>query len=563
MNGRLRTFNKTTGVADAVINADPDVFFASVMTPVSPPVVMNFTSDPQVRYDRLSARWFLSIIDVPCTNATCTTLAANRWMVAVSDAASAGVISGSTVWTFYFFKTDTTNFCDYPSLGVDSQALYTGCDMFAPAGSFVGTNGFVIRKTSVLSGGPLVHTDFANLALGAGAGPFAPRGVDNYDPASNEGYFIGVDNASFGLLQIRRVTNPGGAPTISANIPLTVSTTSSSIPLQHLGNTGGNNGRIDALDDRLYAAHIRNGRLWTSHNIRVNTAGVANTGAESREAVRWYELNGIRSTDNGGVPVVIQSGTIFDSAATLITSRQFAIPSVMVSGQGHAALGYTTTGSPFRIDAATNGRLVGDTLGTLQSVNIYTASSTAYNPPGDPGGPRRWGDYSYTSLDPKDDMTIWTIQEYCNATNTYNARVARLIAPPPAQPSSAPSTAAGQASVNVIVTGTSSSGSGFYDPGTNLAPPALPFTHISATVSGGVVVNSVTFTDPTHVTLNLNTTGAAPGAKDVTVTNPDGQALTGIGILTITGGVTPTPTPTATASPTPTPQRHRPQRLLR
>lgn len=68
-NGRMRTFNKTTGVADAVINADPDVFFASVMTPVSPPVVINFTSDPMVRYDRLTARWFLSIIDVPCTNA--------------------------------------------------------------------------------------------------------------------------------------------------------------------------------------------------------------------------------------------------------------------------------------------------------------------------------------------------------------------------------------------------------------------------------------------------------------------------------------------------------------
>src|SRR6185369_11761498 len=94
VNGRLRTFNKTTGVADGFINADPDVFFASVMTPVSPPVVLNFTSDPNVRYDRLTGRWFISIIDVPCTNATCTTTAANRWMVAVSDAASSNAITG-------------------------------------------------------------------------------------------------------------------------------------------------------------------------------------------------------------------------------------------------------------------------------------------------------------------------------------------------------------------------------------------------------------------------------------------------------------------------------------
>ena len=173
---------------------------------------------------------------------------------------------------------------------------------------------------------------------------------------------------------------------------------------------------------------------------------------------------------------------------------------------------------------------------------MYTASSTAYNPVGDPGNnppgsPRRWGDYSFTCLDPLDDMTMWTVQQYCNGTNTYGLRVAKLLAPPPATPASASSTvAAGQASVPVTITGTSSSGSGFYDPGANLAPPALSFAHIGASVTGGVVVNSVTYTDPTHVSLNLNTMGASTGAQNVTITNPDGQSLTGTGILTITAG---------------------------
>ena len=48
----------STGVADGQINADPDVFFASVITSGS------FTSDPRIRYDRLSGRWILTIIDV-------------------------------------------------------------------------------------------------------------------------------------------------------------------------------------------------------------------------------------------------------------------------------------------------------------------------------------------------------------------------------------------------------------------------------------------------------------------------------------------------------------------
>ncbi|MEA2206069.1 MAG: hypothetical protein QOE77_2845 [Blastocatellia bacterium] len=547
VNGRLRTFNKTTGAADGVVNVDPDVFFASVMTPNAPPLNINFTSDPQIRYDRLTARWIMIIIDVP--SATTIGDRPNRILVAVSDAASAGVISAGTVWTFYFVQQDTVGpvastgeFLDYPSLGVDTNALYIGGDMFgAASGSFVTTSAFVIRKTSILSGGPIVTTAFRTLISGAGPdGPLEPRGVDNYDPASTEGYFIGPSYAAFGRLILRRIATPGATPTISANINITVSATSFPITVDHLGDTGGTNGNIDALDDRLFAAHIRGGRLWTAHNLAVTPLGVAsNSNAQRRDAVRWYELI---IPPGAGAPTVNQSGTIFDPAGTVALSRQYLIPSVTVSGQGHAAIGFTTAGTPFRIDAATNGRLVGDALGTTQAVNIYTTSSTAYNPPGDPGPPRRWGDYSFTSLDPKDDMTMWTVQEYCSAANSYGARVAKLLAPPPATPASATGNtiAQGVPSSNVVVTGTVVAGSGFYDPGTNLAPPALPFTHISATVPGGVTVNSVTYTSPTQVTLNVSTVGASLGAKTITITNPDGQSLSGTAVINVVP-------PTATA----------------
>ena len=38
-----------------------------------------------------------------------------------------------------------------------------------------------------------VQTTFANLAQESERDRLAAGGVDNYDPASNEGYFIGVD----------------------------------------------------------------------------------------------------------------------------------------------------------------------------------------------------------------------------------------------------------------------------------------------------------------------------------------------------------------------------------
>jgi hypothetical protein len=535
VNGRLRTFNKSTGVADGVIDADSDVFFASVMTPGH---ALNFTSDPQIRYDRLSGRWFLAIIDVP--GDVFVGDIPNRWLLSVSDAASAGVISGGTVWTFYFVQQntvgggDTGEFLDYDSLGVDANALYVGGNMFiASSGSFSTTSAFVIRKSSVLSGGPIVVTAFRMLITG-GDGPDSPRGVDNYDPASNEGYIIGPSDAVFGRLILRRVGTPGGTPSISANIANTVSSTSFPILVDHLGNTGGTNGRLDALDDRLFAAHIRNGRLWTAHNIAVTSAGVAsNVDPQRRDGARWYELN---VPVGSGTPTVVESGTIFDTASTVATARQYWIPSVMVSGQGHAALAFSTAGTPFRADAATVGRLVGDTLGTTETIQLYTSSSTAYNPPSDPGGAfgRRWGDYSFTSLDPLDDMTMWTIQEFCDNTNSYGVRVVKLIAPPPATPASAlPSSIAQGATGDVIITGTAVTGSGFFDPGGGFA------NRISAAVNGGgVTVNSVTFTDPTHVTLNVTVAGGATASsRTVTVTNPDGQARTSAsGIFTITPG---------------------------
>lgn len=62
VNNRLRSFNKTTGLADGALNSSPSIFFQSVMTP---PLGSNFVSDPRIRYDRLSGRWFITMIDVP------------------------------------------------------------------------------------------------------------------------------------------------------------------------------------------------------------------------------------------------------------------------------------------------------------------------------------------------------------------------------------------------------------------------------------------------------------------------------------------------------------------
>ena len=519
-NGRVKVFDRTGTVGG--LNADIDLFFAPVSGGVG-------TTDPQVRYDRLSGRWFVSAVNLNTPNLI---------VIAVS---SGPTITGSTSFTFFAFQhdlvgptpnSDTGGFADYDSLGVDRFALYIGANIFNGAGTaFLGATGYVVNKAALLAG-TLTVTAFRQMAgpTTASPGPYSPRGVDNDDPAATQGFFIGVDTVAFGLLDLRRVSNPGGIPSISGNLFLTVPTTTYPDLVPHLGMATPRR-RLDALDDRLFAARIERNTitgvtsLWTAHNIEVNAAGVA-SGNGGRNGARWYEIGNLAAT-----PTLFQAGTLFDPAAA--DPRFFWIPSVAMSGQGHAALGSSTAGNLFRADVSVAGRLAGDTLGTQQPFTAATASTSTYNVQTVDG--QRWGDYSATVVDPLDDMTLWTFQEYCDATDSWGVQVVQLLAPPPATPAGvAPSTiCAGLPSTLVTVTGASSGGSGFFDPGPDIGGPG--FNRLAAAVGGGVTVNGVTFDAPTQIRLDLSTAAAAPGAQDVIVTNPDGQSRTGpalLGILT-------------------------------
>ncbi len=499
VNGQFISYNKTTGVADGVINTTPDNFFASVMSSNSG----TFTSDPRVRYDRLSKKWYFIIIDVPAG----TGAIANRVLVGVSPDST---IKVSTVFKFFFYQ-HTSTFWDYPTIGIDINALYIGGNLFTFAGAFSNTIGIVIKKSSIQGAGPMVTTNLGNLLV-SNVGPYTPQGVDNPDPTATEGYFVGTDNASFGLLQVRRVSNPGTSPTVSGNLSITVPTTGAPILVNHQGNTGGNNGRLDALDDRLFMAQMRNGSIWTTHNIGVNSSGTTTT--PTRNGARWYQLGNLTTT-----PTLTQSGTVFDATAS---ANNYWIPTISTSGQNHTAISFCFAGANSRINMGSVGRFSSDAAGTMQTPLIISTNSTfSYNPSGDPGGSsgRRWGDYSCVRVDPNDDMTFWAINESNPSNTNYGCFVAQLKAPPPATPAStSPSSIPIGSNITVTLTGTSSSGSGFFDPGSTFA------NHLSVAIDGGVVVNSATYVNATTITLNVTTTGATQNTtRTVTVTNPDGQ----------------------------------------
>ncbi len=253
VNGRIKVFDKD-GTPGGLNLTDSD-FWEDVCNCPPLPSTVNSPTDPGVEYDRLSQRWIVSAVNTENTN--------NRVMLAVSDGPT---ITSQSSFTFYFFNeadpspSGPSRFADYPQLGVDANAIYIGVNEFdsISAGNFTGTSAYVIRKSSVINGGPIVVTAFRNLVSGSGPGPDSPQPATNMDPNVGAGYIVGPDNQFLSRLDVRRISDPGGTPTISDNLTVTVPTTSLPLPVPASGTTGG----LDALDDRLFEAMIGQGTRW-------------------------------------------------------------------------------------------------------------------------------------------------------------------------------------------------------------------------------------------------------------------------------------------------------------
>ena len=126
-------------------------------------------------------------------------------------------------------------------------------------------------------------------------------------------------------------------------------------------------------------------------------------------------------------------------------------------------------------------------------------------------------------------MTFRTIQEYADTptffSSSWGTVVAQLLSPAPTLSDPAASGNPGAAGVVINLAGT-----GLFD-----SPDAMVPNGVDVTFSGaGISVNSTTFNSPTSVDVNIDiAAGAAIGTRDITLTNPDGQAATVVGGFTV------------------------------
>ncbi|MCX6359651.1 MAG: hypothetical protein NT029_07600 [Armatimonadetes bacterium] len=457
---------------------------------------VNGAFDPRIVYDRRSGRWFITVLEFASkTN--------NRGFIAVSNSSDP---TGGWYWyALGIGMADTFN--DYETLGTDDNGVYMGFTRFG--GTNPGAALLAVAKDPVVAGAGITYYYWSSLtdlystpqpALNVSA---AGAGAKAWIAASS--------TAANSDVRLKPITWSGTTPTLGSTV--TVSTYGYGSPVA--ANAKGSSTDVSVGDDRIQMSFLRDGQLWVCRNVGVDATGAAGT---DRTGSEWIQINTIPAT-----PVRVQSGRVYDPTSP--DPRMYYYPSLAVSGQGHVAMGFSGSNGAEYVSAYTAGRLTSDAAGTMRSIITIKDGTHPYTLLVE--GVNRWGDYSYTSVDPNDDQTIWTIQEYASATDVWCTWIAQLLAPAPKASDPAASALQFTSGASFTLTGT-----GFFDPGAGFP------NHVSVALTGGLPNGisgvTTTYNSPTSVTVTYNVSATArPGTRSIVLTNPDGQTTTVIGGLTI------------------------------
>ena len=215
-----------------------------------------------------------------------------------------------------------------------------------------------------------------------------------------------------------------------------------------LGNLYGSLGAIGAIDDRLKMAHIRNKQLFTMHNVLMDQNGISSSSGD-RWGERWYQIDLTGdSTGNGAnvetattVPALVQVGSLFDTSATNPIS--YFNGAIMTNSRGDISVSGMLAGNTQSISAFNVGKLGTDPkdgtlrIGATPAARIIAQGSGPYTQGlGNVAGTeqfsqtfgQRVSDWTYTSYDPVDDLTMWNTSQYIQ-NGLLTAVFSRLDAP--------------------------------------------------------------------------------------------------------------------------------------
>lgn len=341
------------------------------------------SGDPIILYDKQNQRWIFSQFAV----------SKSPYYQCVAVSTTSDARGPYNLYAANF----STNFNDYPKIGVFDGNYYFTFNLFARGRTFAGADLCVMNGAAMRSGGSasMVCTN-----VGKSFGGVLPADVDGASgasgstlppPAGSSEYFVNFGSNS---LNVWRMTASG---TLSARTNIPVASFSTACGGGTCIPQSGTTQQLDSLADRLmYRLSYRNFGSYASLLVNHSVTAGTSTG------VRWYELR-----DSGSGVSVFQQGTFAPD-----TFYRW-MGSMAQDKQGNIAAGYSVSGTTIDPGISFASRAPSDPAGVLGNEQTVLTSSHFQS------GHSRWGDYSSMSVDPSDDCTMWFTTEYMPTSGDF------------------------------------------------------------------------------------------------------------------------------------------------
>jgi hypothetical protein len=381
LNNNYKVLNKNTGAQLSLVSMPS--FWAALGADGAGPF------DPRVFYDPYNNRW----LHAATTNAS---VAASRVVLAISR-------THDPLGTYDLFAFDpdagTTLWADFPMLGFNRNWVAISVNMFnIVGGAGSGTRIFTLDYPALLTG-------TATATMFSPTAGFCHAVAETYSDTENTLYIPSHNGSAGATYRLSTITGTPAAPVFTLGALQTrtgggwVQPSGNIAPQQCI--TAPCPGVLQFIDvgDAFTRSNavFRNGNIWYSQSVGLPSAGLTHVAAQ------WTKIS--------TAGAFLDGGRVEDATATNANGGQwYTYSSIAVNKNDDALIGFSKTESDGYAGAAYALRLGTDAAGTMQDPVVYKDGEDYYDKTA--SGRTRFGDYSHAMVDPMDDASFWTWQEY-------------------------------------------------------------------------------------------------------------------------------------------------------
>lgn len=348
-------------------------------------------TDPQVRYDTTTLRWFASADD----------LHNDQVLYGASETSDP-----TGVWNIQHFNPPGGDIPERSSLAVNALNLVETTNLFSRSnGLFLGSQVWVANKTQLLSGGGVSTWNSAVTPTEEALVPAQPL------TSSKSMYLVSDGTGGVTSFDLYSLTgSPPATPILSSPVTFAISTTPPPNATQ-----AGSADLVGVEDGRVQSAVWRAGTLWAAATDGCKPSG----DAVLRSCLHLWEIATAGST--------MEQNFVWSSGA----GTYDFYPALSTNASGDLTVVFGESSSDLDPSVLVTGQTSADPTGTLEPPVLLKQGTGPYAPgSGCSGGVCPFGEYFGAAFEPLSVDRFWVVGEYTgsdSSTNYWRTWVASVV----------------------------------------------------------------------------------------------------------------------------------------